>query len=112
MHAILSAVEGAIKDLVESDLDGSISRYAEPVAEGIRPVFRTVTRKKDCKSEALEIVVDVYMELTYFSQLIRSSCALRSLYSGACCRPQQGRKDWRPCAAGRPIDSSSVSHPT
>lgn len=41
VHAIFSAVEGAIKDLVMRDLDGSISRYEDPLAEGISPVFKT-----------------------------------------------------------------------
>lgn len=40
VHVSFRADERGIRDL-EVDCGGSSSRYAEPVAEGMRPVFRT-----------------------------------------------------------------------
>ena len=110
MHVSLRAGAFCVKDLLAAwRVDGSSSKYAEPDADGVKPVLRTKVHARIStrhESDYRSVSGDRCEGPTNFSDLIRCSCKLcrRNIF--------QGIKHRKRSTTRGAIDATSIRHAT
>ena len=111
MHVSLSAGAFLVKDsLAAARVVGSISKYAEPDADGVKPVLRTEFHTSISANSWVKQSFGIFHRRagpTDFPELIRCPC---SLCKRGGLTIQGGNKDWQRTTTRRAIDATPVRH--
>ena len=104
MHVSLRAGALLARELLAAmGVDDSSSKYAEPDADGVKPVLRTAVHV------SISTRYNRYAELTDLSGLIGCPC---TLFKRSSLVLQGGSKDWWRGTSRWTIDATSIRHAT